>query len=87
MEKLPKKFKQKWVKALLSGKYRQVIGVGYKDDERRMHCVLGVGGIVLDGDPSNGYRIFDNKYIECELIYLNDQGSVPFEVIAGIINQ
>jgi hypothetical protein len=83
-ERLPKKFKQKWVKALLSGEYRQCTGsMGYKNH----CCVLGVGGIIKFGSPSRGWDLLKNKNIEWQLINLNDQGQVPFEVLAGVIDQ
>lgn len=41
MKKLPKRFKQRWVKALRSGKYKQNCN-GYLKDEEDKYCCLGV---------------------------------------------
>lgn len=99
MEKLPKKFKKDWVNALRSGKYKQgyrflkcgIVGETY-------HCCLGVAcEIVGDEIPTGATWIPDNAYDVPEILHeknditeslagLNDAG-VPFEVIAGVINE
>jgi hypothetical protein len=41
--KLPPAFKQKWIEALRSGKYRQATGTLYQDDNNQTgYCCLGV---------------------------------------------
>lgn len=41
MEKLPKRFKERWIKALRSGKYQQNHN-GYLKDDEDQYCCLGV---------------------------------------------
>jgi len=89
MNKLPKKFKDKWVKALLSGDFEQNT-TGTMEFDGKV-CVLGLGAFVKFGDPERGWNVFDEYGedqwpIECELFGLNDSG-VPFEVLAGVINE
>jgi len=46
MNKLPKRFKERWIKALLSGKYKQGRGYLY-EPTTECYCALGVAGDVL----------------------------------------
>lgn len=101
-EKLPKSFKTKFVKALLSGKFKQ--GTDGSLLRGNAFCCLGVGCIVA-GIPEKHIRgrafIFSDDIqgsdkvpavlhggdgIPGQLADLNDDG-VPFEVIAGLINE
>lgn len=43
--KLPKRFKEKWIKALRSGKYKQTDGALY-DKKEDGYCCLGVAGSI-----------------------------------------
>jgi hypothetical protein len=99
-EKLPQGFKKKLVSALKSGKYKQYSG-GLKSFKEASYCCLGVACVVAGHRPSydHGY-IIDNNYpkvpnilrgdwsctIPGQLASLND-AEVPFEVIAGCIDQ
>lgn len=84
--------KRKWVKALMSGDYTQGNGYLYYDGT---YCCLGVLlEAALVGEPG------PRPYLECDerlkagitvdeqraLAKLNDEG-VPFEIIAGLINE
>lgn len=79
-KKLPKKFKEKWVKALRGGKYKQVIGALHKDGG---FCCIGVechlhgvsikdmkkypikGGVRSDFSKVPKYM---NSLIDCEVV-------------------
>lgn len=86
--------KQKWVKALVSGKYRQ--GRLYLYD-RNTYCCLGVLGAVcgISNDAMDNAMMPDavasrrypklNDDIAQDLAILNDSG-VPFDMIAGLID-
>jgi hypothetical protein len=98
-EKLPKEFKGKWVDALLSGKYGQA-PCGLVSNGR--YCCLGVAAVVsgfaADNLRYDGYVMSEkfkgkipevfrtNTEAQINLTLLNDDG-VPFEVIAGVINE
>ena len=94
------KIKRKWVKALMSGEYRQGKGQLYR---RGRFCCLGVlahcngvptakiaeGGNELLGSDAdfNDLPTFEvSEKVQTELATLNDFG-VPFEVIAGLIDE
>jgi len=97
--KLPVKFKEKWLKALRSGEYKQ--GEGYLLINNTL-CCLGVGCKVLNipdkninnwGSPSKGldkripnYLIGGrgNEYID-ELMEMNDNDGKSFKQIANWI--
>lgn len=91
------KFKKKWVKALVSGEYKQCRGVLRRADAHgERFCCLGVARNILDplsrrGDA--GYLVDEHankigldSLVQAELASMNDAG-VPFEVIAGFIDQ
>jgi hypothetical protein len=93
--KLDPKVKAKWVKALRSGKFRQntlghlKLQMGPKGDAE--YCCLGVAReLKLASKCNNGDEFVLRKFlplqIQEELARLNDWG-VPFEVIAGIIQE
>jgi hypothetical protein len=48
---LPKKFAEKWIKALRGGKYQQA--TGSLIDERNHYCCLGVAGCIIGIDKEN----------------------------------
>lgn len=84
--------KKKWIEALRSGEYKQGKQMLYRNGR---YCCLGVGCVVLrDKETSEiagrsypsslGLRGFDG--LESPLSEINDSG-VPFEVIAGVIDQ
>lgn len=54
--RLPKKFKEKWVKALRSGKYKQGGGQLYNELDNS-YCCLGVACFIVNkkNPPSSGY--------------------------------
>jgi hypothetical protein len=103
-EKLPKEFKDKWVKALRSGRYKQSVGRLYRDSDNTFCClgvacnVAGVRRTKITGTVIWNFARFASKVppvlqsgraddsISNQLINLNDEG-VPFEVIAGVINE
>lgn len=88
---MDKKLKDKWVKALMSGKYEQGRDCLVSGDR---YCCLGVLGDVY-GYPRLEFdaylhdthleRELPNE-IQCELAGLNDEG-IPFPVIAGFIQE
>jgi hypothetical protein len=85
--KLDPKFKDRWVKALMSGRYEQNTNGNLQSAlYPNLVCVLGVGGDLMFGNPRKGYEVIMDGEIEKELYSLNDAG-VPFEVLAGIINE
>jgi hypothetical protein len=52
-EKLPPAFKKRWIKALLSGKYKQGVDrLKRKQDGQIKHCCLGVAAELCGIDPS-----------------------------------
>lgn len=99
-EKLPKAFKKKWVDALLSGEYKQA-DCGLVSKTGRC-CCLAVAAIEsgfrreelrddgwvmsekFKGAIPENFRL--NSAIQFAFSDLNDDG-VPFDIIAGIINQ
>lgn len=94
---MDKKLKAKWVKALLSGKYPQGSGALYE----KMHggyCCLGVLCAVAGASPDEltgrGYPEDVEKYADViehdiwrKFADLNDDGGVPFEMLAGLIHE
>lgn len=95
--------KAKWIEALRSGKYQQGKDMLYRAGRYCCLGVAGVAvfgksttelrGGLMPGDCD--YRVTDVK-VETELSYLNDgdervmfepKVSLPFEVIAGVIDQ
>lgn len=84
---MKKSLKDRWIKALLSGEYKQGKGRLKKGEG---YCCLGVlcevGNIPYTGSsgfPGNsGLRII----VELGLASMNDEG-VPFDVIAGFIKE
>lgn len=90
------KIKDKWIKALVSGEYKQ--GKSSLVTKRGGYCCLGVLGKVLgkdDGELSResflrssttGRCLVLGEPVQLGLAYLNDEG-VPFEVIAGFIKE
>lgn len=99
MTKLPKKFKRQWTDALMSGKYQQG---SYFLKNNGKHCCLGVACEVAGIKATKRYAyinenlaqgkipkaiIHEHNYEVSEaLSTMNDDG-VPFEVIAGFINE
>lgn len=59
--RLPKRFKEKWIKALRSGKYKQSKHYLYSKGEDG-YCCLGVAGIVcgLDKECLRGYQLLED---------------------------
>lgn len=101
MNKLPKQFKTKWVKALRSN-LNQDSGTLYSSDGNS-YCCLGVAckvaGVSKDRYEGHGYiteciknyqkvpvLLHDEGEIPRGLAFLNDN-EVPFEVIAGFIQE
>lgn len=91
------KFKKKWVKALVSGEYKQCHGALRRANAHgKRFCCLGVARNILDpisrrGDAGclvdeHANKIGLDHLIQAELASMNDAG-VPFEVIAGFIDQ
>lgn len=91
------KLKKKWVKALLSGEYRQ--GLGALESGGR-YCCLGVLRHVADKhDKRSDYdcgdllseaqlKAFGLTQREQEaLADMNDDEGVPFDMIAGLIDE
>lgn len=99
MEKLPKDFKKKWVKALRSGKYKQGKYYLYAGDGT--YCCLGVAGIVngcsiesMKGQSGTMEKIYREvtpvplSYGEIQtLTGMNDSYGKTFEEIADYIEQ
>ena len=90
-ENMDKKLKDRWVKALLSGRYEQ--GKGYLlDAEQKTYCCLGVLGVItkVPRDDLDYCGYLDEAIlpstIQRRLAGLNDKG-VPFEMIAGFIHE
>lgn len=93
---MDKKLKTRWVKALLSGRYKQ--GTSYLYDEiHQEFCCLGVLCVVAGakreaiesiGLPKSvdGFRNIIGRREANKLACLNDAG-VPFDVLAGLIDQ
>jgi hypothetical protein len=96
---MDKKLKAKWVKALMSGKYKQGVDGRLHNWAMNTYCCLGVLRHV--NDPKDiSYRHFDeqpNGWIDIKkfglshkiqegLAEMNDDG-VPFPVIAGFIQE
>lgn len=96
---MDKKLKAKWVKVLCSGQYKQARGALL--DEAGHRCCLGVLGGILGIKPNALYatrhaiggsdiKPLDECGLNLEereaLANLNDNG-VPFEMIAGLINE
>lgn len=74
-EKLPKRLKTKWVKALRSGKYKQATGALYNPDQGG-HCCFGVLGNLIgktDEEMSN----------HGNLDHLSDTTGVPTQFISN----
>lgn len=86
MGKLSKKFKKQWVNALLSGEYEQVFGTP-GSDRTKAHCVLGVGGVVKYGTCRKAYKVLNGDDAEGALLTLNDEERVPFDILAGVIDE
>lgn len=81
--------KEKWVKALRSGEYRQARG-SFIDRETGEHCCLAVLGAVISGnkeyplypdDETTGTTVLQRG----GLVYMNDMGEASFEEIADWI--
>lgn len=80
------KLKAKWVKALLSGNYEQGTGAMFNDSK---YCCLGVLCDVA-GWPMEDYVKVDRAIgIDARdaLWRLNDREGMPFDVIAGLIQE
>lgn len=87
--------KRKWVKALTSGKFRQITGNLY-DEDLRGYCCLGVLRRCMDRKDEaerSGYltdeqltRFGLGRGEQKRLAHLNDKG-VPFDMIAGLIDE
>ena len=91
--------KTKWIKALRSGKYKQSTE-GYLrsiiEDNQLAFCCLGVAcEIGITNAQKNSFYTVENTFTEDKflpehvqvcLAELNDDG-IPFEVIAGVIDQ
>lgn len=64
-EKLPKRFKERWVRALRSGKYKQASSVLYEYDlenGENCYCCLGVAGKIcgIDNDELEDWVLYNN---------------------------
>lgn len=88
------KLKKKWVKALLSGKYRQGV---YSLRNEGAYCCLGVLGVcaglsdsILEENALLEYDAYvvgaPTSFIQRRLANCNDLG-VPFDMIAGLIDE
>ena len=90
--RMPKKVKDKWIKALLSGEYEQAQGWMKTVDGK--HCCLGVlrecaktGGVNVWYLMSDELKVVGLTHeIQRGLSSMND-ASVPFPVIAGFIKE
>lgn len=85
---MDKKLKAKWVKALMSGKYKQGMDALRSDGK---YCCLGVLAEIIryEGIVSHTYILGNTPVpfsIQTELAGLNDEG-IPFPVIAGFIQE
>lgn len=99
---MDKKLKAKWVKALMSGKYKQGHGALYAPKDGSF-CCLGVLCVVAGAKPMEldgmGYPEDTGKFTGLivhedakQLARLNDNrvsegGAVPFEILAGLIKE
>ena len=94
-DKIDPKLKKKWVKALLSGDYAQGRRQLY-DKKSDTHCCLGVLARVMgySDDQLDGRAMLSSleevplsKKMEVEFVYMNDGHEMPFDLIAGFINE
>ena len=84
--------KKKWVEALLSGKYKQGFGALCWQGK---YCCLGVLREVAGGSVGNsqalGFDTLEAAEItdgqQAEFSVLNDADRVPFDMIAGLIDE
>lgn len=79
MIKLPKAFKEKWLKALRSGEYEQ--GHGYLRTSANHFCCLGVAGDLHNNEtwqiPDNEYAVYRTAGGGVEMLV---RGDVPDNV-------
>ncbi len=91
--KLPKRFKDKWVKTLRSGKYEQGSGFLY-DSDTNCYCCLGVAGALCEvsldslnakglygGDFEHDFTKEELKKLPKLLIGSNDNKDEDYSVI------
>lgn len=94
--KLPKKVKNKWIKALISGKYKQAFGklkINYENDSS--YCCLGVAREIglCKRQPSPGAltelvtKTFLPDVIQDKLVKFNDSERRSFKWIANWIEK
>ena len=94
-KKLPKATKDKWVKALRSGKFEQGSGHLFEEgdyDTSDTYCCLGVACKIGIAHPrKNGEELctkwFLNDDIQKDLATKNDSGNWSFKKIATWINK
>ena len=82
MKKLPKRFKDKWVKALRSGDFEQAEGTLF--DGENKYCCLGVGAVIC-GIPK--IEILNFGYIEEHLFSLIKQYKIPKQIVGDNRNE
>lgn len=99
--KLPKKFKEKWVNALLSGDFTQGhYNLKKGKGEDIQYCCMGVlceisGESYRNSKSENPLinkkfvpeSLRDNKKIQRKLAYMNDEEMRSFKYIANYINR
>ena len=97
-KKLPKRLKDKWVKALLSGKYKQRKGVLVLNGE---YCCLGVLGVACGisvAEMSDRNNLSDvnrddiigddsDHSLQNKLIHMNDGQNRSFKWIAAYVKR
>jgi len=72
-DKLPKRFKEKFVAALRSGKYRKCTGELY-NPEKNTYCILGVAGAVAQVSKK---KLKDNDDLEFTTYRYGKNNKVP----------
>ena len=82
--------KKKWIKALLSGEYKQGTGKLHSK-EKNTFCCLGVAVDIKIAKAAPNFdeltsHSFLPEQIQLKLANMNDK-RVPFEVMAGFIEQ
>jgi len=83
MKKLPKRFKDKWLKALRSGEYTQGDSLLYNDNNQ--YCCLGVGAVIC-GVPK--IEILNFSYIgEGDFNSLIKQYKIPKQIVGNDRNE
>ena len=65
--KLPKSVKNKWIKALLSGKYRQGQNVLYDPDYKTFCCLGVLQHCTMDGNVEPNFDSEDSLYVYAPL--------------------